>query len=108
MAEKICSVADLAPGEVKGFQVADRSGKLVDIALVHSESGKWYALADKCSHGRIKLSTGFVEGECLECEWHGSRFSLESGQPLNPPASRPVATYSLEIIDQAVYVNLDN
>jgi 3-phenylpropionate/trans-cinnamate dioxygenase ferredoxin subunit len=43
------------------------------------------ALDDKCSHGEISLSEGFVD-ETIECWAHGAKFELNTGKPLSLPA----------------------
>lgn len=44
------------------------------IALFRSESGKPFALADRCPHRGAPLTTGQVRGEALECGYHGLTF----------------------------------
>lgn len=58
-----------------------------------------FALADRCSHADVALSEGEVEDCSIECWLHGSAFDLRTGNPLTPPASTPVRTYSVRITD---------
>lgn len=44
------------------------------------------ALAETCSHLGGPLSEGMVEGNTIQCPWHGSRFSLTDGRVVNGPA----------------------
>ncbi|XCB30153.1 non-heme iron oxygenase ferredoxin subunit [Arcanobacterium hippocoleae] len=105
-AEDVCAVTDVAAGEAAGFIVRDDLGAELKIALVHTESGNWYAVTDRCSHGRVQLSEGFVEDECIECPRHGAIFDLSSGNPLSPPASVPIRTYPVKLIAGRVYVEV--
>lgn len=102
----VCSTADVELGAVQPFDVQDSEGKTLNLAIVHSRSDKWFAMTDRCSHGRFKLSEGWVEDEGIECTRHGSIFDFESGAPLNPPASEPVKTYPVRIDGESVYVTV--
>jgi 3-phenylpropionate/trans-cinnamate dioxygenase ferredoxin component len=98
---RICSVEDVPKGSVIS---ADVDG--IQIAVVHTEDGSFYAVHDECSHQEIPLSEGEVEGCTLECWLHGSRFDLRTGEPSGPPATQPVPVYPVEIRDGDVYISL--
>lgn len=103
----VCAVSDVPVGEVAGFEIENPDGKTIKLAIVHTSSGNWYALEDRCSHGRVALSTGFVADECIECPRHGAQFDLASGEPLSPPASRAVKTYPVQLNADRVTVELE-
>lgn len=46
-----------------------------------------FALADRCGHFGGPLSEGKLEGDCITCPWHGSRFRLADGQVEDGPAT---------------------
>lgn len=75
------------------------------IAVVRESSGEIHALGDRCSHGDISLSDGFVEDDTIECWAHGSKFGLADGSPRNFPAFEPVPVYTVEIDGSDVYVD---
>ncbi|MFY9262027.1 MAG: non-heme iron oxygenase ferredoxin subunit [Actinomycetaceae bacterium] len=102
----VCSVDDVPAGEVGGFVVTATDGNEVNLAIIHSRSDRWFAFFDRCSHGRVKLSDGFVEDEGIECARHGAIFDFETGAPLTPPASEPVRTYPVRVDGTSVYVTL--
>ena len=77
----------------------------VDIAVVHADDGNFYAVRDECSHAAVALSEGEVDGCTLECWLHGSRFDLRTGEPTGLPATKPVATFAVEIRDGDLYVS---
>ena len=60
-----------------------------------------FAIEDRCSHARIKLSLGEVHGCFIECWKHGAEFDLRTGQPQSLPATEPVRTFpvSIELVD---------
>jgi 3-phenylpropionate/trans-cinnamate dioxygenase ferredoxin component len=80
------------------------------VAIVRAE-GRVFAIHDVCSHEEVPLSEGEVDGTTLECWLHGSRFDLETGEPIGLPATQPVPTYPTEIDgageDAIVYVRLE-
>src|SRR5690606_22143437 len=65
-----------------------------------------YAVNDICSHAEVSLSEGEVYDGTIECWLHGSCFDLRTGKPTNPPATQPVATYTVKVEDGDVYVSL--
>mgnify|MGYP001480377140 CR=1 FL=1 len=67
-----------------------------------------YAIGDTCSHAEVSLAEGIVDtDECaLECWKHGSLFSLESGEALTLPATRPVPIYVVRVDGDDVFVDL--
>ncbi len=88
---RLCSVSDLAPGTSRRFDVNSHR-----IALVRIEDD-FYAIGDRCSHEDYSLSEGDVYAEDLEieCPKHGSTFSLETGEPVCLPATKPVPVYEV-------------
>jgi len=60
-------------------------------------SGQVYALDDLCTHEGGPLSEGVVEGDEVECPWHGARFRITTGELLSPPAYESVRTYKVRV-----------
>ena len=52
---------------------------------------------DRCSHRGGPLSDGEVDGGCIECPWHGSRFATDTGTVLSGPASVPQPAYETRV-----------
>ncbi|MEL4357253.1 MULTISPECIES: non-heme iron oxygenase ferredoxin subunit [unclassified Luteococcus] len=96
-----CALADL------GEQPLAVTVGGTDVALVRSGE-EIFAIFDECSHAKIKLSEGEVEGDSIECWRHNVGFSLRTGQPLHLPATEPVPVYPTKITDGRVLVDLDN
>jgi nitrite reductase/ring-hydroxylating ferredoxin subunit/uncharacterized membrane protein len=46
-----------------------------------------HCLADRCAHRGGPLSEGELQGDCIQCPWHGSRFRLEDGSVENGPST---------------------
>jgi 3-phenylpropionate/trans-cinnamate dioxygenase ferredoxin subunit len=102
MATRICSLDDLKPGKALRVKINDHA-----IAIIRTPAGEVKALDDKCSHGEISLSEGFVDNETIECWAHGAKFDLNTGKPLSLPAYEPVATYEILIEDNDIFVEYE-
>ena len=97
---RACALVDVAPESAIAVEVGDQ-----DLAIVHS-GGRFYAIADECSHAAIPLSEGEVGDGEIECYLHGSRFDLATGKPLGLPATEPVAVYRCQILGDDLLVDV--
>jgi 3-phenylpropionate/trans-cinnamate dioxygenase ferredoxin subunit len=102
LALRICALEDIKPGKSIRVKVGD-----VAIAVVRTPNGDVKALDDKCSHGEISLSEGFVDNETIECWAHGAKFDLNTGKPLSLPAYEPVATYEVLIENGDIFLEIE-
>ncbi|MCU1521700.1 MAG: Rieske (2Fe-2S) domain protein [Arthrobacter sp.] len=77
--------------------------------LVFRQGEVVHVLSDVCSHLSGPLHEGKVEerGEaCVVCPWHGSAFSLRSGEVLGGPATARQPRFSTRIVDGVVELSL--
>ncbi len=77
----------------------------VPIALFKVE-GEWFALHDECTHGKAKLSDGFIEDGCVECPLHQGTFDIRTGCPRSAPVTEAVTSYPARVIDGRIQVAL--
>jgi nitrite reductase/ring-hydroxylating ferredoxin subunit len=76
-----------------------------DLKLVLVKQGeKIHALADTCSHYGGPLSEGKLEGDCIVCPWHGSRFRLEDGHNEDGPATFSQPCFETRVNDGQIEV----
>jgi 3-phenylpropionate/trans-cinnamate dioxygenase ferredoxin subunit len=66
-----------------------------------------YAIGDRCSHAEASLAEGELFDTDVECPRHGSEFSIITGEPGSFPATRPVPTYVVEIVDGEVFLEVE-
>jgi 3-phenylpropionate/trans-cinnamate dioxygenase ferredoxin subunit len=97
---RVVRADDIPKGSVVSAEVGG-----IDIAVVHADDDRFYAVRDECSHASIPLSEGEVDGCTLECWLHGSRFDLRTGEPTGLPATEPVPIFPVEIRDGDLYVS---
>lgn len=91
--------------------------------MIVRQGERFFALRDRCAHQGAALSGGKVgattlpcrpgekmclgrEGEIVTCPWHGWEYDLTSGRTLTDPHQARVATYSVSLKDDRVFVNL--
>ncbi len=77
--------------------------------LVFRNGEDVHVLADVCSHLSGPLHKGTVTGgddPCIVCPWHGSTFSLRSGEVVHGPATAPQPRFSTRITDGVLQVSL--
>ena len=99
---RACALSELADAVAPRVEVGGCPVALVRLGdTVH-------AIGDTCSHAEVSLAEGSVDtDECaLECWKHGSLFSLESGEALTLPATRPVPIYVVRVDGDDVFVDL--
>ena len=68
-----------------------------DQVLVINTGGRLVAVQGVCSHEYFELDKGFLTAGSLTCALHLSRFDLDSGEPLDPPAELPLAIYTVVV-----------
>jgi nitrite reductase/ring-hydroxylating ferredoxin subunit/uncharacterized membrane protein len=56
-----------------------------------------FAITETCSHLGGPLSEGKLEGNVIQCPWHGSRFHLEDGTVDRGPATFPARCFDVRV-----------
>ncbi len=73
--QRICSEADIPPGEMKRFKVGRES-----VLIYHIANG-FYATQTNCTHTFGPLRMGkLVDGCKIQCPIHGAQFDVRSGE----------------------------
>lgn len=88
--QAVCRADEVEPESAKLVVVDGRK-----LAIVCDSDGTFHAIDDTCTHEEVSLSEGDVDDCTIECWLHGSTFDLESGKPLTPPATVPVAVFPI-------------
>lgn len=90
----------LVPGEKTTAKLEDKE------ILVCRVDESYFAVASRCTHSAWPLASEPIEGMEIICTLHGARFDLRDGCPTAGPASKPLATYPIELRDGELYVSL--
>ncbi|GLY69884.1 Rieske (2Fe-2S) protein [Amycolatopsis taiwanensis] len=97
---KIARSGQIPEGVVRRFFAGE-----VEVAVSRSD-GEVHAMSNYCTHLDCLLSSGRVTDEGLLCSCHGSVFDYDSGEPLHPPATRPITVFPVKEEDGHVYVGI--
>ncbi len=98
----MCSTADVAAGEARRVEVDGL------VLAVFNLDGEFCVTDDACTHGPGSLSEGFVEGDCVECNFHQGVFNIRTGAVVQPPCIVPVRTYPVTVEGGAIYIDDDS
>jgi phenylpropionate dioxygenase-like ring-hydroxylating dioxygenase large terminal subunit len=72
--------------EIRGQKLTKALLLEVPLVLGRTAEGKAFAMRDACPHRGIPLSYGRVDGNVVECSYHGWRFEACSGQCVEIPS----------------------
>ena len=97
---RVAPAAEIPAGRMQGYQVGDR-----DIVICNSRDG-WFALEDVCTHAYARMHEGRLRGCRLICPLHGASFDIRDGSVLGAPATAPLATFPLRIVEDQVEIAL--
>ena len=75
-----------------------------DEAEGYERGGEIHAIAHACSHMGAPLSEGKLEGDVVQCPWHGSRFSITDGVVVGGPATFPQPCFDVRVRDGRIEV----
>ncbi len=95
---KVARTHDIPPGSRTWFEFEEETIILFNI------NGKYYAIADLCTHDDGPLEDGALEGYKVTCPRHGAKFDIRSGNALCLPATKPVPTYEVKVKGEDIYV----
>jgi len=98
---RLCGAADVALGgvikvEAHGLTVA-----------VFNLDGEYFVTDDACTHGPGSMSEGFVDGDCIECNFHQGVFNIRTGAVVRPPCMVPLRTYPASVEGGDVYIEYE-
>jgi 3-phenylpropionate/trans-cinnamate dioxygenase ferredoxin subunit len=77
-----------------------------DQVLVVNTGGSIRAMQGICSHEYFELDKGFLTRDSLTCALHMSRFDLETGDALDPPAEEPLAMYPVIVENGRILIEI--
>jgi biphenyl 2,3-dioxygenase ferredoxin subunit len=52
------------------------------------------------------LSEGFIDGDCIECNFHQGVFNIKTGEVVQPPCMVPVKTYKTVVEEGHVFIEV--
>jgi 3-phenylpropionate/trans-cinnamate dioxygenase ferredoxin component len=75
---------------------------------VYNLNGEFFALEDRCSHDDGPLCEGDFDPDTgvAICPRHGANIDIRTGEPRTLPATEPVDTFPVRIVDGIVKVEV--
>ena len=102
--QPVLPLAELEENRPRRVELWDEiARKQIGVALVRRH-GRVHAMGARCSHLGGPLDQGWILDGALVCPWHGSRYDLETGQPVAGPSTCPQPRYDLRIRDGMVEI----
>ncbi|TCM22286.1 3-phenylpropionate/trans-cinnamate dioxygenase ferredoxin subunit [Novosphingobium sp. PhB165] len=72
--------------------------------LLCNTKDRIFAVRNLCSHAYETLECGRMRNGWISCPVHGARFDLETGAPINPPATMPIEVYEVRVEGEMIEV----
>ena len=88
--------------DVKEFKLPN--GK--EIAIFNLND-KFFATDLYCSHEKVSLCDGFINGDSIECPLHQGVFKISTGEVLESPPTEKIQAYEVKIEDNYIFVKDD-
>lgn len=93
--------ADLPNGERMFIEIDEYQIVVFNIA------GKYFAIADVCSHDDGPLGDGELEGEyVVACPRHGATFDVRTGEALTLPAIEDIPAFPARVVDGQIEIGI--
>ena len=97
---RLAKTFEIPEGRPKTFNVNG------DQVLIVNIRGKFYAIADRCTHMGYPLYLGSINGRVITCGFHHAKFDVTTGEVLSLPAHESLKTYKVIIEDSDVLLEL--
>lgn len=96
--QKAVALAEIPLGSMRSVTLNGR-----EIVICHTKEGV-YALDNVCSHAHARMCEGRLRATRIVCPLHGASFDIRDGKVLGPPATQPLPTFQVRVVDGTVEV----
>lgn len=96
----VASVDEIGNGERMIFEIDGSPIAVFNIA------GKYFAIADICSHDDGPVAEGEVHEYEVECPRHGALFDIRTGKSLTLPAVVDIPAYPVRVEGHEIQIGL--
>lgn len=83
----------------------DHGGKT--FALYRTGDDQYFATDGLCTHEKVHLADGLVQGTIIECPKHNGRFDIRTGQAKGAPVCLDLRTYPVEVRDGRLFLRVE-
>lgn len=99
---KVAETGELASGQMKSVMLGREELLLANV------DGNFYVIGGRCTHMAGTLSSGDLDGEQVRCPLHGAKFSVVTGEVIDPPARNGVQAHEVRISGNDILVGPAN
>ncbi|MGV3549624.1 Rieske 2Fe-2S domain-containing protein [Rhizobium sp.] len=96
-----CAVDAIEPEEALRVDAGQKT-----FVIVRSPEGDYFAMDGHCSHEKVHLADGIVDGNIIECPKHFGTFDYRSGESRALPACIDLRSYPVKIEADTVYIKV--
>ena len=93
-------LAELPPGQMRCVEIAG-----LPVLLAHVRD-QVHAVHNICTHAYARMDEGRLRGHRLICPLHGASFDIRDGTVLGAPASAPLQSYPVRVVDGHIEVRV--
>jgi 3-phenylpropionate/trans-cinnamate dioxygenase ferredoxin subunit len=97
----VCAADALEPEQALRF---DHEGRT--FVIVRSPEREYFVMDGHCSHEKIHLAGGIVDGHIIECPKHLGTFDYRTGEARALPACIDLSSYEIKLEGNIVFANL--
>ncbi|MCK1756712.1 Rieske 2Fe-2S domain-containing protein [Bradyrhizobium sp. 137] len=74
--------------------------------VIRAPEGDYFAIDGHCSHEKVHLAGGIVDGHIIECPKHFGNFDYRSGEARALPACIDLRSYEVKVEGGTVFIKL--
>jgi len=89
--------------EEKSFSTFEIDGTQIVICRFRDE---YFAIENLCSHAQATFDQGRMRGYRIMCPLHGGTFDIRDGSCTGLPATQPIRSFPLRIVDGIIEISL--
>ncbi len=93
----VCPAEGIEPADVIRFDHGSRT-----FAVYRTADDRYFATDGLCTHGRVHLGDGFVDGTTIECAKHNGRFDFITGVAKGAPAIVDLTCHRVRVVGGAI------
>ncbi len=96
----VMTLAEIPQGKMEARVLDGR-----EIVICHTRDGV-FALDNICTHAHARMCEGRLRATRLVCPLHGASFDIRDGRVLGPPATIPLTTHQVRVVNGTIEVSL--
>jgi 3-phenylpropionate/trans-cinnamate dioxygenase ferredoxin component len=97
---EIAPASELPSGERLFVEIEGKPIVIFNIA------GRFFSIADVCSHDDGPVGEGDIEGYNITCPRHGAQFDVRTGKVVQMPAVVDIPAYPVRVVDGKLQLGL--